>query len=75
VNLSDLLTEDERAEVLHDLQMLRETEAALLEVEPVSEAAAARRAETLARVRSELDRVARLLGPSRAGASQSNERT
>jgi hypothetical protein len=61
------LTADERAEVEHELEVMRLAEGALLAVEPVSPEASIRRMETLGRLRLEIDRVAGLL--SRPGAS------
>jgi hypothetical protein len=72
--MSDDLTEAERAEVEHELTIMRQADEALLAVESVSPAAAIRRMETLGRLRGELARVEGLLSsdgalPS-AGASE-----
>jgi hypothetical protein len=62
--MSDHLTEDERAEVEHELRIMREAETALLHVEPVSIESSIRRVETLERLRGEIARVEALLAPS-----------
>lgn len=55
------MTEDERAEVEHELKVMHESENALLAVEVVGPYAAVRRAETLGRLRKEIERVEGLL--------------
>jgi hypothetical protein len=59
--VSEHLTEHERAEVEHDLRILRIAEQGLLAVDPVSPEASIRRAETLGRLRGEIARVEALL--------------